>query len=644
MGSRVITLKSILLNEECDYTLDDLKEELGLTKDKNLINFFLQLLEGQIEDANFDTMLSEDGLIEQAYDYLTAFIVEDRQCDISSVVKRLKIIKSNINKQLVRINQSIKLRSEEPPLFKKTFWQNFAELNNKLLSSIDITQQYKLDDTENSNYLILNDLVFNIKNFHLLQSILYRYPSLYTIRDKDKQPFFIKLVTFYVELLEDEKTTFDDVIYYNAVVNLFCGYQKMDNNKNLRELINNVIDRINHNHKMDKKIRKQRLIFLRHIKKRFMNEDCYVDDVNELYRKYKRHIIIPNNEMQALTSYFKRFPDRYHDFTDKEVVTIDPLGSIDIDDALSLERLSNNNYLLGIYIADVSSYIPFNSDDDIEAVRRGETIYSDHETISYMLPQDITLKFCSLLPGQPKRVIAHFIEIDPDGYIKSHISTRGLIQSKPKNRLSYGVVDNVLTHGCPDKEMFKLLNNMYLLSTKGEVNNLMIEELGINEESYANLFVSKYMVLINAILAEKASKEGVPFLYRNHQVREVDYLFDRMPSLEELVYNFNVGNHGETIKKMISGSFSYAYYSNVAYPHDGLMLPVYAHTSAPIRRYSDLMNQRLIKLFLIDGVRDDKINLTMESVVREVADRLNANRLIVDQYKNDYAHILRRRK
>lgn len=644
MSSRVVTLKSILLNEECNFTLDNLKEEFGLTNDKNLINLFLKLLEDQLENDNFDIMLSEEGLIEQSYDYLTAFIMEDRRCDVENVIEKVKIIRARLKLKLAKTNEMIKLGVGETPSFQKTFWQTFNALNNELLSKIDMIQQNKLHSIRDNRYAILEDVVFNIKNFYLLQTILYRYPSFYKLRDQNNQSFFTNLVTYYVKLLEDHTADYDDIVYYNAVTDLFSKHIEVEYYQSLINLISSTIDRLRHNRKMEKRIRKQRLIFLQHFKGKLMGDNYYTKDVNELYQKYKRHIIIPQNQTETMSLYCKQYNDRYYDFTDKEVITIDPIGTIDIDDALSLERLTNNNYLLGVYISDVSSYVPFNSTCDIEAFSRGETIYSNCGVISSMLPPEITVNCCSLLPGVPKKVIAHFIEIEPDGFVKKYFSARGLINLKPKNRLSYKIADHILTRGCTDKNIYNVLNNLYVLSTKGTLGGFLVEEPTFCESSYSGFLINKCMVLINTLIAQSAKEQGFPFLYRAYQVKESDCVFNCMPSLEDLVSNLNLGNNELFIRNMINNSFVSAYYTNTATPHEGLMLSSYTHTTAPIRRFADLLNQRLIKLFLIDGVKDDKLNQAVDKIVEEVADKLNSNKIIVDQYRNDYAHILRRTK
>lgn len=637
-SSVILTLKDILLNERSVYTLDDLKSELGLTRDKSLMDFLLRLLKSEIEDVDFSKMSYDETIVEIIYQYIAAFITENRECDIDYVTLKLNMIKCFIINQ-VQMAESMKKSGDNPlTRFITEFWNDINCINNEVLKLIKISKRY---NGCNGNYNLLEDIVYNVKNLELLHEVSIKFPKLFLEADESGELFFNNLVKYFVSIVKVEETKVSEIIYYDTVINLFLGNSGLTASKKIKDLISTSIDQLSHNKVMKKNNIKQRTIFLTHLRKKLMGEKEYVENQRELYNKYKANIVVPNIDNDEVLSYFNRLSKDYNDFTGKQVITIDPFDSIDLDDGISLEKLKNNNYLLGIYIADVSNYVSFNSYDDIEALKRGSTVYCNDSVVLSMLPEDIAINCCSLLPNHRRKVVAYFFEIEPDGNIKSCQFARGIIITRKANHLSYAEADKFLHEGNSNNYLTRTLNNLHCLACQS-IPNVNSDSNATNEVSRSHVIIDKFMTLANYQVAKEIKKEGKPFLYRTHKIMNREAFLNGNPTLSNLVDELNSKMEGNIDKYVLTSSLSRANYSSAPLPHQQLGLDVYAHTTSPIRRYPDLINQRLLKLYLIDKNDNDKLNYQIEDMLNGIADNLNNNQVTNSQYIHDYAHILKK--
>ncbi|HPD34237.1 MAG TPA: RNB domain-containing ribonuclease, partial [Candidatus Kapabacteria bacterium] len=135
------------------------------------------------------------------------------------------------------------------------------------------------------------------------------------------------------------------------------------------------------------------------------------------------------------------------DLRNEEIFTIDPEDARDFDDAVSLKILETGNYLLGVHIADVSHYIPENSATDLEARRRGTSVYLVDRVIP-MLPEKLSNEICSLQPNQPRFTISVLMEFTPEGKLVNYEIKESIIKSK--RRFSYNEVDEIINSGKGD--------------------------------------------------------------------------------------------------------------------------------------------------------------------------------------------------
>lgn len=337
------------------------------------------------------------------------------------------------------------------------------------------------------------------------------------------------------------------------------------------------------------------------------------------------------------------------DFRKKTVFTIDGPDSKDFDDAVSIEKTKDGNYLLGVHIADVSHYVKAGASLDKEAFERGNSIYLI-DTVIPMLPEELSNGICSLNPGEDRLTLSCVMEIDKFGRVLTHELAESIICSK--ERLVYDDVSDILESDCketeskhddpkntahitylkerysdilPDLRLMAKLKN--ILSEKRQKRGsldfdldegkIILNERGVaidvklEERRFANVMIEEFMLIANETVA-KEYFEKTPFVYRVHDKPEADRMLELRTFLSGFGIHLPKGNvtplmlnrilhdiKGKRYEQIVSGmilrTMQKAVYSEDCRGHFGLALKYYCHFTSPIRRYPDLVIHRIIK-------------------------------------------------
>ena len=339
---------------------------------------------------------------------------------------------------------------------------------------------------------------------------------------------------------------------------------------------------------------------------------------------------------------------------DKIIYTIDGDDSKDLDDAISIKKLKNGNYFLGVYIADVSYYVKEGTYLDKDAYSRGTSLYLADRVIP-MLPTKLSNDLCSLNPNEEKLAIACEMEIDCDGKIISSELFETVI--KTTKRLTYNKCNEVLeTKNCvSDSEYLEVLPHLEIMkeladileakntkrgsldfdvpeskiivNDKGEAIDVKLVERGISEK-----IIEVFMILANEAVASTFENLDLPFIYRVHDKPDVMKLQDLKVMAGYLGYSLR-GNYATEIQKFLNSIkeedtflktfvlrlMSKAIYSNENIGHFGLASDAYTHFTSPIRRYPDLIVHRLIRKYIFNG--DINVNefRSLTSKLEEIA-------------------------
>ena len=329
-------------------------------------------------------------------------------------------------------------------------------------------------------------------------------------------------------------------------------------------------------------------------------------------------------------------PDRLNnrqDITNKVIVTIDPPDAKDFDDAISLEKDYQGNWVLGVHIADVSNFVPAGSELDTEAKNRGNSVYLPGRTIP-MLPEMLSNGICSLQPGQARFVKSAYLTYDHQGKVlHSGFANSVMVSTR---RLTYQQVDRILKGHTKDIEpqVIELLKDMETLSrsiekrrTKSGMIHLDLPETELimdksgrvvdaqpADNSYPHTIIEMFMVEANEAVAGLLDRLDVPFMRRIHPepdslsmknlsqiVRAFGCTLPRTPdraAIQNLLAAVKDSDGSVAINLIVLRSFEKAQYSPLNIGHFALASRHYCHFTSPIRRYADLLVHRLLDCHL----------------------------------------------
>ena len=349
-----------------------------------------------------------------------------------------------------------------------------------------------------------------------------------------------------------------------------------------------------------------------------------------------------------------KYLDRVN-LTDKVIITIDGDDAKDLDDAVRVEKLDDGNYLLGVYIADVSEYVKENTSLNQDAYKRATSIYLPDRVIP-MLPKELSNGICSLNEGVNRLVLACEMVINKEGHVLEHNIFEGVI--KTTYRMTYKNVNEILENNNQIitkqyakitemlynmKELSLILNDMrtskgafnfetneakVILNNQGDVLDIVLRKRGLGEE-----IIEEFMLIANETVANAMTWLDTPFIYRIHEEPKEDKIGKFIQILNNFNYEFKV--KGKTSKAMSKAlqevlislekeddiqktiinntllrSMMKAKYSETNIGHYGLASDCYTHFTSPIRRYPDLLVHRLVKHYMLNKPQVEYDNAT----------------------------------
>ncbi|WP_458408019.1 ribonuclease R [Anaerotignum sp.] len=363
------------------------------------------------------------------------------------------------------------------------------------------------------------------------------------------------------------------------------------------------------------------------------------------------------------------------DLRDWLTITIDGEDAKDLDDAVTLVKLDNGNYELGVHIADVSHYVREYTELDKEAYARATSVYLVDRVIP-MLPHKLSNGICSLNPHVDRLALSCIMEINHRGEVVAHRVAETVINSN--YRMTYTAVREILEDGTPElleqyQEIVPMLEEMeelrQILGNKrrkrGSVNfdlpesKIILDENGKPidikpyERSISTNMIEEFMLVCNETIAENSFWQEMPFMYRSHQEPDED----KMEKMEQFLRGF--GYHlrkkdGEIhpreiqkvlrtaegtdeeriITRMVLRSMMQARYTAENGGHFGLAAKYYCHFTSPIRRYPDLEIHRMIKKML-HGELDEKASANYRKKMPDWAKHCSKQERVAEDAERD---------
>lgn len=346
------------------------------------------------------------------------------------------------------------------------------------------------------------------------------------------------------------------------------------------------------------------------------------------------------------------------DLREWQMVTIDGEDAKDLDDAVSL-TMDGENYCLGVHIADVTNYVQEHSALDVEALKRGTSVYLVDRVIP-MLPHALSNGICSLNAGENRLALSCIMTINPKGEVIDHEIAETVICVD--RRMSYTNVKKILQKEDEAlieeyKEFVPMFERMEVLAgilRKKRMNRGSIDfdfpetkvtldkegkpiDIKPYERNVATKIIEDFMLLANETVAQDFFWRELPFVYRTHENPDSEKIQKLSTFINNFGYTIHIGSdevHPKELQKLLQKiegseeealisrvtlrSMKQARYTTACSGHFGLAAKYYCHFTSPIRRYPDLQIHRIIKETL-RGRMNEKRQEHYEHILPEVA-------------------------
>lgn len=391
-------------------------------------------------------------------------------------------------------------------------------------------------------------------------------------------------------------------------------------------------------------------------------------DILSVVCQHEAHYEFPEEVYQQIenieTEVNQKEADRRVDLRNETIVTIDGDDAKDLDDAISLKKLDNGNYYLGVHIADVSYYVRENTPLDKEALARGTSIYLVDRVIP-MLPHKLSNGICSLNPHVDRLAISCFMEITPQGEVVDHEILETVINST--ERMTYNNVNAILAGDealtkqyAHVADLFFLMQELALIlqqkrSDRGAIDfdtkeaKVLVDKKGhpldvvLRQRGQSDRIIESFMLAANETVARHFKWLDLPFIYRVHEnpkadklkkfsviARTLGYMIKgslehiHSKELSRIIKASEGSDEHDIISTLLLRCMAKARYDEQCLGHFGLADEFYTHFTSPIRRYPDLMVHRLIRTYLFDHKIDQDTLIHFSSIMQDVADKASA--------------------
>ena len=491
------------------------------------------------------------------------------------------------------------------------------------------------------DYQILMFLIFYYKDYELIKYFVLSKPNgVKVFKDALEE-----VLDYYLKLPKNNP----DINYYEKILELFLYNMKpQDLTKNKGKYL--------------QMINKSPCKNSWHIKKIFnIIEMSDHVTIKELGKKYRIKYHFPQHVIEEIPSIYQNLDNRV-DLTQQNAITIDGAKTNLFDDAFYVLELPNGNYKLYIHIVDIPSYIKKTSNINNEAYLRGETLYLQ-DCIVPMIPDEITTFMCSLNKNSIKNAITYEINLDSNfdfignnilDYLKIYKSLICI-----KENYSYQWADRLIK----DENGNNILFNAYLITDKLKRENASKEiyrniqnrldrlnySVEPKESTMNNLsasIIQELMILVNHLTAEYFTQIDMPFMYRNSKRLSKEELNDKLKMYYDYINSnkFHLNELNSSNVRNIADILSRtAYYSIDNEGHFGLNMDTYSHSSSPMRRYADIISQRLIYDFIFNNYLNNSLIYKWEEEIEETSKHLNEKESDNEMFEAEYNFLIKRK-
>ena len=347
-----------------------------------------------------------------------------------------------------------------------------------------------------------------------------------------------------------------------------------------------------------------------------------------------------NNEIKKITNNYKKsnnYDTVIKDLTHLKTYSIDDIGTLEIDDAISIESVSRN-YKLWIHIASPASYVKYDGLIDKNARRLISTLYLSTTTI-YMFPEVLINEIFSLSDKEKRKALSLGVIFNEDGSVCSSEIVQSLI--KPNYQLSYNDADELIDYSPKEEEDLGIISRILekrkswrktfgareILESNGRIKVIdNIPSIKVTDPTLSRLLISEAMILYGDLISDFTRRNNIPVPYRVQECSN-DVSSERLSTQDNNILN----------NFLLKKSMGRSYYSSKPLRHNSLGLKCYLHATSPIRRYADLLVHYQLNRFL-----NNKDLISSEAIDKHIHQINNIGRENINRYREDQKFWIRK--
>ncbi len=557
-----------------------------------------------------------------------------------------------VNRKIVKLTEKLtRIQIEEYKRFSNMnkIKSEFNKVKRELEVLLDLCEK---KDTKQYNFM--QYLIEESKNIEYLEYTIKKMPALVNVKDKDEVPLFRNLVKSYLESVIDYNE--ENVLYYGNLITLIMSQKSftlsdIEKRKCLEEVYK-CINKMSFNKKKQKK-NASKLELLKKLTDIIKgNSEKYLD-IEEIASKYNIEINFSDTLLEKV-HLNKTASEGYmsgRKEIDDYIISMDGDTAVEIDDALSCRKLPNGNYLLGVHIASVLGYFPYESDIIQNAITRNQSIYLPHRYQSKsdefnrtipIFPYEFCADKASLKEGEKRLARSYLFEIDKDGNIVNETFKKTIITNN--KQLTYEDANKIITHGTKDEQLQNTINNLLEVTKildKKYVSTELYDKIKENVSDTSELRVKRIgsenivyqsMLLTGNRVAEYFNRNGFPLLYRVHYVNE-----ENNRKLEAMIDNLNrtyKGNQFKNLYQLIEGIYPKGWYAEEG-RHTGLDLDHYCHCTSVLRRAADIIVEHALEICYDKEPTKEELEQLKEEIATKVVE-INAKQTPIEYFLKEY--------
>ncbi len=634
-----------------------LKSYLKCTGRKVKEKEFFEYAEGN-GDAAFNVLFV---LAEEEIETITESKALDRVVEVlrlgELIINNIEgIDRSALSRKVVRLQQKLdRILIEQKKKFSNInkIKSEFGKVNRELDKLLNL-----LEEKDTKQYDFMEFLVDETRNITYLEYTLKKMPRLANVRDKDETLIFQHIIDRYLDSIEDGIE--EDILYYENLVSLLLSQKsfRLSNNEK-RDCLDTIYKYLNCGKKW-KRRQKEKVAKINLLVDRLKGVTETKKTVEDMAGKYNIHVFF----IQPLKDQIKLLSNPHNGtITDRKEVTdyvlsMDDPDAVEIDDALSCRILPNGNFLLGVHIASVLGYFPYESDIVQEALYRSQSIYLPHEyqakendfrRVIPIFPYDFAANKASLKENEKRLTRSYYFEITPTGEVVNEKFLKTITTNN--KRTTYREADKMIEKGFDNSDFGRTLKNLYDLSLVLSANFKGTElyekikestrdnsELRVKRTGSENI-VFQTMLLTGTRVARYFAEHNYPFPYRVLEINE-----DNNIKLQAMIDNLTETYGGEQFKnlyQLISGIYPKASYAMEG-GHSGLGEEHYGHCTSELRRGADILVEHALEV-CFDKEPTPKELERLRSEIESKVNLINSRQAPIDYFVKEYQKKYRRR-